>query len=497
MPQRRLLAILQTDCPTCRLIAPYLSTLAVNSVPVSGVSQDSADLTREFVRQMNIRFPVDIDADLALSTRLGVVTVPTLYVLDDQDRVIRQDSGFDKQTLNDIAALFGQPPVADPFDGAPTFQPGCSSRHLEPQTVDPVAPALDSHARHGRRASIVEIEGDEDVHEYCYRTFGDALPVVPPTLARVQRMLRATSHDPGEVIARVPPCYGEATVEKVAANAVMAGCPPDLMRVLIPLVRAVADERFNAHGVQATTHFAAPLIVVNGPVRHQLGFHAGQNVFSNVARANSTLGRALQLILLNLGGARPDGIDMSALGNPGKFSYCIAEHEEENPWDPLHVDQGLARDQSAVSLVAAEAPHGVSEHKARTARGVLKAIAAALATVWNYRACLAYEALVVLCPEHVQTIARDGFSKRDVREFLFEHTGVPVRWYRDDGSGEGLEHRHTYTEIVIDDEPCYLKFRSPDSIRIVVAGGAAGKFSAVLGSWSTGSRGSQMVTYPI
>ncbi len=154
-------------------------------------------------------------------------------------------------------------------------------------------------------------------------------------------MVKASGLAAETVIARIPPCYGEATVEKIAANAVMAGCVPEMMRVLIPLVRAVCDERFNAHGVQATTHFAAPLIIVNGPVRAELGFLVAAERFSNVARANSTLGRALQLILLNLGGARPDGIDMSALGNPGKFSYCIAENEEENPWEPLHVECGL------------------------------------------------------------------------------------------------------------------------------------------------------------
>ena len=270
-----------------------------------------------------------------------------------------------------------------------------------------------------------------------------------------------------------------------------------MLRVLIPLTRAIADERFNAHGVQATTHFAAPLIVVNGPVRQELAFHSRQNVFSNVARANSTLGRALQLILLNLGGARPTGIDMSALGNPGEFSFCIAENEEENPWDPLHVEQGLTRDQSAVTLFAAEAPHGVSEHRSRTARGVLKAIAYAMTTVWSYRNCMGYEAMVILSPEHVRTIHRDGFSKRDAREFLFENCGVPLRCYDHAEPGEGTEQRALYKEISIDGEPCYQKFRSPEAIKIVVAGGTAGKFSAVLGSWSVGPRGSQMVTYPV
>jgi hypothetical protein len=477
------------------LIAPYLNAMA-DSVEVRGVSQDGRDATREFVYQMEIRFPVDLDPGFLVSKRLDVVTVPTLYVLDEHDRVLRAEPGFDKNVLNDVAAKLGHAPVATPFDGAPASKPGCTSRHLEIETEGESAAALDLHSKHGDRASTIELGDGEDPVEYCFRVFKDALPVVPPTADRVERMIRASGHDAGEVIARIPPCYGAATVEKIAANAVMAGCVPEMMRVLIPLARAAADERFNAHGVQATTHFAAPLIVVNGPVRGELKFHSKQNVFSNVARSNSTLGRALQLILLNIGGARPDGIDMSALGNPGKFSYCIAENEEENPWEPLHVDNGLTRDQSAVTLFAGEAPHGVSEHNARTARGVLKAITYSLCTVWSYRACLGFEAVVVLGPEHVKTIHRDGFSKNDVRQFLFENTGIPVRCY-DDEPGEGVAMRGMYKEILIDGERCYQKFRVPESIKIVVAGGTAGKFSAVVGSWSAGPRGSQMVTYPV
>jgi len=493
----RLIVVLQTDCPTCRLITPYVNALARGSTPVSGISQDGEEATREFAREMDIRFPLERDPGFEFSRRFGVVTVPTLMVVDDHDRIVRQEPGFDKTALNEIAAMFGHAPVASAYDGAPPSKPGCTSRHLEAHTEDAPAAALDLHSPRGTRASTIEVAGDEDPYEYCYRAFGDALPVVPPTAERVEKMLRAADRDARDVIGRIPPCYGEATVEKIAANAVMAGCVPGMMRVLIPLVRAVCDERFNAHGVQATTHFAAPLIVVNGPVRNELGFHSRQNVFSNVARSNSTLGRALQLILLNLGGARPDGIDMSALGNPGKFSYCIAENEEENPWEPLHVECGLAPEHSAISLFAAEAPHGVSEHNARTARGVLKAITYALATVWSYRFCMGFEAMVVLSPEHVRTVHRDGFSKPDVRQFLFENTGVPLRCYQDADGGEGTQYRNMYHEITIDGEPCYQKFRAPESIKIVVAGGTAGKFSAVLGSWSAGPRGSQMVTYPI
>jgi hypothetical protein len=487
----KLLAFLQTDCPTCRLIVPYLNRLG----GVTGISQDSESSTVEFVRQMEITFPVEIDKDFARSKGLGVITVPTLYLIDDSGAVLREEPGFDKIVLNEIAAALGVAPVATPYDGAPASKPGCSSRHLEVETADDAAPALDLHSPRAAAASVLNVNDDEDPHEYCFREFGDGLPVVPPTEERVAQMIGP--RDRREVIARIPPCYGEATVEKIAANAVMAGCKPEMMRVLIPLARAVSDERFNAHGVQATTHFAAPLIIVNGPIRNELGFHCRQNVFSNVARANSTVGRALQLMLLNLGGARPDGIDMSALGNPGKFSFCIAENQEESPWEPLHVERGLRSEDSSVTLFAGQAPHGVSEHTARTARGVLKAIAHALATVWTYRGCLNYEAVVVLCPEHVKTIHRDSWSKQNVRDWLFENTGIPLDCYAQDLDGEGTQLRHTYKEITIDGEPCYQKFRSPEQIKIVVAGGTAGKFSAVIGSWSTGPRGSQMVTYAI
>jgi len=310
-------------------------------------------------------------------------------------------------------------------------------------------------------------------------------------------MVAAAGLPAEEVVARVPPFYGEATVEKIAANAVMAGCAPEMMRVLLPLLRAACDERFNLHGVQATTHFAAPLVMINGPVRQELGFWSRQNVFSNVTRAKSTLGRAFQLILLNVGGARPDGIDMSALGNSGKFSFCIAENEEESPWEPFHVERGLKREQSALSLFAAEPPRGVSEHTAPAGKTVLETISFALATVWSYRMCLMPEAIVVLCPEHVKTIARDGFTKQQARQYLFENTGVPLRYYDAAERAEGTQLAANYKEITVRGEPCYQKFRAPESIHLFVAGGTAGKFSAVIGSWATGPTGSQMVTYPI
>jgi peroxiredoxin len=499
-----LLVFFETDCPTCRLTFPYLNRLAENLMEagqIIAISQDGETATREFVEQLEVKFPVVIDRDLNVSRQYDPLAVPTLFLLGGDGKIIRTQIAFDKNDLNTIAAMMfeagGRQPmiIAEAYDGAPQTKPGCASRHLEPQTAGDQAKPVNLSSQRGAKASHIELADEVDPNEYCFEAGFDPLPVVPPTIERVERMLRATNLSSDLVIARVPPNYGAATVEKIAASAVMAGCRPEMMRVLIPLLRAACDERFNLHGVQATTHFAAPLVVINGPVRHELGFASRGNVFSNVARANSTLGRAFQLILTNIGGARPGEIDMSTLGNPGKFSYCIAENEEENPWEPLHVESGFDRDGSAVTLFAAEPPRGVSEHNARKGRTILKAVSHTLATVFSYRFCSMFEAFVILCPEHVKTLARDGFSKKSVRDFLFENTGIPLKAFDDDG--EGTQYVQFYEQVMIDGEPCYRKFSRPEQIRIVVAGGTAGKFSAVIGSWATGPRGSQVVTYPI
>ncbi len=500
-----LLIFFETDCPTCHLTVPYLNRL-VRELPdasLIGISQDDEPRTRDIIEQLAIEFPVVLDKDLRVTREYDPQAVPTLFLLDDENKITFTQIAFDKNDLNKIAAIMfealGKEPVriADQFDGNPDTKPGCSSRHLETTGEGEAAQALNLYAKRGTRASRIELTDDIDPYDYCLQKgIADALPVVPPTLERVERLLAATHFPPDEIIGLIAPNYGQATVEKIAANAVMAGCAPEMMRVLIPLIRAVCDERFNIHGVQATTHFAAPLIIINGAVRKELNFVCSGNVFSNVARANSTLGRALQLILTNLGGARPGEIDMSTLGNPGKFAYCIAENEEESAWEPFHVESGFAPEQSTVTLFAAEPPRGVSEHNAREGKQVLKAICHQLATSWTYRVCSLFEAIVVLCPEHVKTLKREGWSKPEVREFLFNNTGIPLKEYAND-NGEGTQLTRFYKETVIDGEPCYFKFAAPEQIKIIVAGGTAGKFSAVISSWATGARGSQMVTYPI
>lgn len=499
-----LVVFVSSDCPTCALILPYLDRLAAELVGQASrvvvIAQDDEPLPLTTAD----RLPVLIDHELDVSRRFDPVAVPCLFLVAAGGAILRSHPGFDKSVLNEIAGEICRhhgreaPVVADEFDGRPASKPGCGSRHLEPAAGGTAVSAVDVYSRPGTRASRLELTDDVDPYEYCRKMgFADPLPVVPPTAERVDRMLAVATAPPEETIAHVPPNYGAATIEKIAANAVMAGCTPEMMRLLPALVRAACDERLNLHGVQATTHFAAPLILINGSVRRALGFACAQNVFSNVSRANSTLGRALQLILRNLGGASPESIDMSTLGNSAKFSCCIAENEEASPWEPYHVDRGLDRERSALTLFAAEPPRGVSEHTARTAEGVLRSLSRTLSTVRSYRDCRVDRVLVVLGPEHARTIGGGGLSKQEARDWLFENTGVPKQAYevKDGGEGTGLEEH--YEEVTIDGLPCYRKFRDPGDVHIVVAGGTAGKFSAVMGGWGGSTAGSEPVTYPV
>ena len=501
-----LVTFIKADCPACHLALRYLDSLGRQlRAPAQfvAVSQDSAEATRELKQSLGLDIEFRYDTGLTASKAHGLEAVPAMFLQDVDGVVVESSQGFDKNDLNRFVATLAElagvaaPPPISANDGNPNFQPGCVSRHLEPESDGDDGSRAALYDIAGSRAGRVAVPGGTDVNEYCYELgFADPLPVVPPTAERVERALESVGMAPSEIVAHVPPNYGQATVEKVVANGVMAGCRPEYMRVLVPLVRALCDERLDIHGVQGTTHFAAPLVVINGPVRNELGFACGSNVFSNAARANSTIGRALQLILRNIGGAAPGRIDMSTMGNPGRFSFVIGENEEASPWGPLCEDFGIAGGANAATLYCAEPPRPVSEHKARTAEVLLRALCPVLANLWSYRVCRRPEALVVIGPEHAETLRRSGFSKADVVEFLFENTGIPVREYDEDG-GEGTHESGSYEECSIRGVRCYRKFRSPDSIKVMVAGGPAGKFSAVLGSWQTGPKGSQMVCYAL
>ncbi len=330
-----------------------------------------------------------------------------------------------------------------------------------------------------------ELVGDAIEALYA-RGVTDGLPVVPPTPSRVARAVEASGRPASDLIALVPPNYGRATVEKIAVNAVMAGCLPEYLPVVIAAVEAICEEAFDLHGVAATTNAPAPLLIVNGPIRSALDINSGAGVFGPGWRANATIGRAVRLICVNLGGARAGVVSMSTLGHPGRYTYCIAEREEANPWESLAVEHGFAPGESTVAVLAADAPLGVYDHRSRTAPDLLATIAGSLAVVSNHKSTHWGDTLLVLSPEHARTIAEDGWDKAKVRQFLYERLQRPVRdLLPGKDGGEGLpEHVARKFRDPEHEETRIPKFRSPENLKIVVAGGTAGRFSAIVPGWT-------------
>jgi hypothetical protein len=341
-------------------------------------------------------------------------------------------------------------------------------------------------------------EGMDEFEHLFERGVTDGLPVVPPTRERVDRFLAAVpGRSPEQVVGLVPPNYGRATVEKIAINAVMAGCRPDYLPVVLAAIDAVLDPVFNLHGVMTTTHFAAPLLVVNGPIRQAIGLHAGAGVFGPGFRANATIGRALRLCLVNLGGARPGEISMSTFGHPGRYAYCIAEAQEDSPWPPLHVERGYAAGESTVTAFACEAPHGVSDHASRSPRDLAASLGWSMTGLWNDKHWPLYcETMLVVGPEHAATLAADGWSKDDLRRFLFETIRRPYRECLPDARG-GESSILRFRPNPPGPDALVPKFPSPEEIFVVVAGGRAGRFSCALPGWLATRNGSRLVTKPI
>jgi len=326
-----------------------------------------------------------------------------------------------------------------------------------------------------------------DAH-YQERGWTDGLPIVPPTEAAVRSFLKQTDRDPREIVGVLPPRQGEATVERIAANAVMAGCLPKYFPVVLAAIEALADPLFNLDSVQATTHPVAPLIVVNGPIAREIGLNSGYNAFGQGFRANVTIGRAVRLVLMNVGGGLPGTGDRSTQGSPAKIAYCVAENENDNPWQPLHVEAGLAPDVSTVTAFGCEAPHNIQDHYSNTGLGVLRVVAGAMGQAGSNNLLGRGWPLLSLGPEHAATIARDGFTKQQVKEFLFEHARFPL-------ARLGPEYQRYQIErwSVVDAPDAMIPIvRSADDISIIVVGGA-GKHSAWQPTFGDGTRPTRRV----
>ncbi|HLH24690.1 MAG TPA: hypothetical protein VK066_19385 [Chloroflexota bacterium] len=327
-----------------------------------------------------------------------------------------------------------------------------------------------------------EVPDTLEAIEFCYQQgWTDGLPVVPPTPERVAEFLAVATLDPGTVLGEVADRGRAITAEKAAINAVMAGCLPAYFPVVVAAIQALTDDAFCLHGSMASTGGAAPLLIVNGPIRQQIDLNAGGNVFGPGRRANATIGRAIRLLLLNVCGAEPGVLDQSTLGHPGKYSYCIAENEEATGWEPLHVERGLARDTSAVTVMAAEAPHYVRNAFGQTPEDVLATVADVMAHGGYTQG--AY--LVVVAPEHRAVIERAGWSKADVRAYLAEHARRSAAELKRAGYLRGA--------VEPGDAQRFPPLVRESDLLIITAGGTGGTFSAVVPPWA-GGRSSEPVT---
>jgi len=322
---------------------------------------------------------------------------------------------------------------------------------------------------------IVESHAAFDaINEYFYeRGWSDGLPIVPPTEARVQAMLGGMPwRDPDEVISVVPPRMGRASLQQIAVNAVMAGCRPEYLPVVVAALQAVSESEYGLAHRQTTTHAGAPLMIVNGPVVERLRINCGRGVFGPGWRANATIGRALRLVLINIGGAGP-GVDASQTGHPGKYTYCIAEYEAANPWEPLHVERGFERGQSVVTVVNTEAPHSMTENVQTDPDEIVRTFASSMATLGVNNLYSQGTPVLALGIEHAQHIASAGWSKRKLQEAIFERARQPWGLVKNRGKSKGPR----FPEFVDrnDDASMVPIVREPSDLIVIVAGGAGGK----------------------
>ncbi len=326
--------------------------------------------------------------------------------------------------------------------------------------------------------ALIECDDDPEAvfDMLCEKGWSDGLPVIPPTQERVERMLAYCDRDFDKPVVKIPPRFGAATPIRVAANAVMAGCKPEYFPLVLLALEALAEEPYNLYGTQATTHPCTPMLIFNGPVAKEIGMNSGNNVMGNYFRANAVIGRAVRLCLVNIGAAIPGTGDMATAGTPAKFSFCVAENEANTPWDPLHVELGLPKDASAVTVVAAESPHNVNDHESITPEGILTMVAGTMANTGSNNAYYAGQPVIAFGPEHAATVASKGMSKADVRQWLWERATIPLSKF----SQEGIDRRFRrkladqYANASLD-TPVHM-WAKPEDLIIIVTGGA-GKHS--------------------
>lgn len=383
------------------------------------------------------------DEPYEVSQAFDVDTVPSAIRVEPDGAISETVVGWDADALGRTLGV--------DIPGEPRLKPGCL-------------------ARWGYESHVTGLDELEDMFE---RDWTDGLPVVPPTPERVEAMLGGC--DPSRVLGQVPPAHGKATLERVAACAVLAGCRPEYFPVVVAAVEAALEPAFNAHGLAATTQPAGPIVVLSGTTAERVGASGEMGALGPGNRANMTIGRALRLVLTLTGGARPGGLDRATLGHPGKLACCFAENDAASPWNPLHVDLGYPADATTLTLFAGDAPHSIADHGSLTPDALAQTFGWAASTHWSpFWWPMDDTSLFVVSPEHVAMFADAGWSRERVREAIWSDVQRPV------GELRRGDHPRCIDDQA-DDAAMVHKWPSPENIVLVVAGAHAGRYSAVFG----------------
>ncbi len=473
IPETGLIAIVKRDCETCVMTEPVLAALA-EAGALTVFTQDDPAFPESVAHEY--------DSTLDVSHKLKIEVVPTL-LRRDSGREVARTFGWNKSEWRQLTG------VSTLGENLPDLRPGCGAKNVEPGIIEDL---LVRHRETGLKSRRIELGSQEDEIEALFeRGWSDGLPLVPPTEARVLRMLDGTSRDPGEVIGKMPSDLADCTVEKIAVNAVMAGCKPEYLPVVISAVEAMLEEPFALHGVLATTMYVGPVVIVNGPIRRAIGMNAKGNALGQGFRANNTIGRAVQLVVRNVGGGRPQEVDRATLGNPGKISYCIAEDEEGSCWESLAAERGIPEGKSAVTVFAGFGLQGIVDQKSRDPESLTQSFAECLKALMHPKLYRGADALVVISPEHERTYREAGWSKARLYDELYARTQRQAAEIMPgvDGIAEGTSGPAPDSMVP--------KFRD-GGLMIVRAGGGAGMFSGIIGGWlASGEKGSAPVTKEI
>jgi len=498
-----LVCFVKEDCPTCREVMPVLAAFARTfkdhlDIHVVGQTKRGNTILEE---NFDLPFKLLDDSTLKVSFAADIDTVPTLFMSDADGAPLTTLIGFVRDEWQALATKLASTHATElvslEWSALPQWRPGCGSLSVDPQHAARLQAEAENSPLRARRIEIGV--ADDDVEFMFDQGFSDGLPLVPPTPERVIRMLAGSQRDPQEIIGIMPPNLGEVTVEKAAINAVMAGCKPEYMPVINTIVQAICTDAYNIHGVMATTMGASPVVVVNGPVRNKIGMNMKMGALGQGNRANATIGRAVRLIIRNVGGAKPGGTERSTLGSPMKFTMAFAEWEERNPWSPLHVERGFQASDSVVTVFTmSSGPTLIVDQDSRSGDALAGTMGLTLEAAFNPKAHYATDCLLVVVPEHVDTFVKDGYSKADIRARIQEVTARPIRDLMiDDVSGTGFKPAAVAAMGDGAMDKKLPKFRTEEDIHIVVAGSDAGKFSGAFHGWVTGEVGSQSVSRKI